>query len=57
MCGAEKKLHTTGNPIWMLNGRVISAPVEEKEAYDRRIRDFPNTKDIVRKGEEKYADN
>ena len=57
MCGAEKKLNPSGNPIWILNGRIISAPVEEQEAYDKRIRDYPSTKNIVREGEEEYARN
>lgn len=43
-CGAEKKLNkTSGNLLWMKNGRVISAPVEEEEARERMYRDYPKT--------------
>jgi len=57
LCGAEKKLNSAGNATWFKDGRAISAPIEEEAAYQQRITNYPNTKNIIRDGEKEYANN
>ena len=44
-CHVFEKINENGNPIWMKNGKIISAPVEEQQAYD----DMLTTKEAIEK--------
>lgn len=37
-CGAFEKINDNGNPMWMRNGKILSAPVEESEAYEDALK-------------------
>lgn len=44
-CGMERVIsNTSGNTIFMRNGRVFSAPQDEKEAKERMLRNYPHLK-------------